>query len=95
MTKDNGGVSSARNYGVDNSMGEYISFVDSDDVVSPDYLSRAYTFLVKSGADFVIGELCGILNLNEVDNFKLDGTDKYDIYEYEKISKLKKMFIGK
>lgn len=38
--KTNGGLSSARNYGVDKASYEYVSFVDGDDVVVPRYLEQ-------------------------------------------------------
>lgn len=37
--KENGGVSSARNLGLDNARGEWITFVDSDDYIEQDFLS--------------------------------------------------------
>jgi glycosyltransferase involved in cell wall biosynthesis len=49
----NGGIASARNAGLEHAAGEYICFVDQDDVMHPDMLSVLYADLVTSGADFV------------------------------------------
>lgn len=41
--KKNGGQSSARNTGLNIATGEYISFVDSDDIIAPDMIEKLYT----------------------------------------------------
>lgn len=43
--KENGGVSSARNAGMDIASGKFISFVDGDDYISYDYISKLYDLL--------------------------------------------------
>lgn len=40
IRQDNSGVSHARNVGLEASCGEYISFIDADDLVAPDYVQR-------------------------------------------------------
>lgn len=49
--KENGGLSDARNYGVERASGELVSFVDSDDYVAPDYLEYLWHLMEKHGCD--------------------------------------------
>ena len=53
--KSNGGVSSARNLGIDNIGGGYLTFVDSDDIVKPQYLEHLYLGSMNGKADYVVG----------------------------------------
>lgn len=52
--KENGGLSEARNAGIDASSGKYLMFVDSDDYIAPDMVKKLYDALVAADADMSI-----------------------------------------
>lgn len=55
--KKNGGVSSARNYGIMQANGEYISFIDSDDFIDDRYVESMFDLMDKSIDMVVLGHL--------------------------------------
>ncbi len=49
--KKNGGLSDARNYGIERATGDYIVFIDSDDYLHKDYLKTLYEACVDNDAE--------------------------------------------
>lgn len=60
--KQNGGLSDARNVGIEMASGEYLTFVDSDDYVSTKYLQILLENLLSSRADI---SSCSFCDVNE------------------------------
>lgn len=59
--KENGGVSSARNIGLDMAIGDYIFFVDADDTIQPDTLNIMLQAIHKTQSDISV---CGYITLS-------------------------------
>ena len=54
--QSNQGVSKARNYGMDVATGNFITFVDSDDYVMPNYLEELFEALKSTGSQIAISD---------------------------------------
>lgn len=54
--KPNGGLSSARNAGLDLALGQYITFVDSDDIIAPDMVEHLLALAEVHRADLVVSD---------------------------------------
>lgn len=74
--KANGGLSSARNVGIENATGELISFCDSDDYMFPEMLNKLAKYLIKCNADIA----CCRYASNEVPK---SSREKIQLIEYE------------
>lgn len=76
VPKKNGGVSSARNCGLKIMTGDYVMFVDADDIVSINYVEKLLVEVKKS--DYKIA-ICDY----SIDNFEmLDKKSNYEMKEY-------------
>ena len=74
--KEHGGVSDTRNFGMMHSQGEYLSFVDADDWISPDVYSNAYRLAKENDSDIVFWDMAKV---------SPDGTEKKEAYEMQTV----------
>ena len=65
IEQQNGGLSAARNTGILNAKGEFITFIDGDDFVDPTYLEELYHAALRNDSEIVIGSY---KEFNEEDN---------------------------
>lgn len=68
-TKKNGGLSDARNFGIERAKGKYIGFVDSDDLIAADMYQKLYEKAESENADVV---LCGFYKFSDKEKFRPD-----------------------
>lgn len=81
--KENGGLSSARNVGIEQSSGKYIWFIDSDDYINPDSIDIILKMAQKN-FDLIIGSYCEVFQDGSVidDCLKEPRDEKILPYKY-------------
>lgn len=91
--KANGGLSSARNAGMDIATGEYIGFVDSDDSIRPNFFEILYDNLLKTDSDVSV---CRFLNCTTQEGDQTIAKQaENDLITFTSEESIINMFIGK
>lgn len=95
ITIENAGVSNARNIAVSNAAGEYIIFMDSDDVLADGFFERAYSIAKQTNVDYIVGGVKNVVSIDEhTANIVFSNNPKYTIYTGDEVNQLKPCFIG-
>ncbi len=68
--KQNGGLSDARNRGIEESAGEFICFIDSDDYIAKNMLSTLYRLIIDNDADIACCSAMDVFEGKEVSQVK-------------------------
>lgn len=79
IQKTNSGVSETRNVGLAQAQGEYILFVDSDDLMADYAIDKLYFAAIEQGADYVYG---GIKKFNSIKTWTIKAHDDTHLFSY-------------
>lgn len=86
--KQNGGLSDARNYGMERAKGDFYAFIDSDDVLHKDFFSILLKVQKQENADIVSTDMALFYDHNELEHlYKLNVDYTYNIYKGNNILK--------
>lgn len=69
--KENGGLSDARNKGIDIAKGSFLTFIDSDDLITKDYLKFLYELAITNSADISI---CSLEEFSDDSDYSISET---------------------
>lgn len=83
--KKNGGLSSARNYGIEKANGKYLMFIDSDDYIDYNMVEKLYDAILKNNVDIS----CCAMYL-EYDDKTILTSNENDFY-YSRVQALKEL----
>lgn len=85
LNKLNGGLSSARNMGIEYSTGKYITFIDSDDTVSNNILENLYINLINNDCDISV---CNVKDIYDDGTILSNNLDYHEVVSNKEAIKL-------
>lgn len=93
--KENEGVSSARNLGIEKAQGDYICFIDSDDYVANYFVEGLLTAIKITGADISCIQYKSVGEKQKWQFRKSFNPESFPIEDYDTVSGMKQLFSGK
>ena len=89
-SKENGGLSSARNYGINYAKGKYIGFIDSDDYVEGSFISKMLKKAKENDSDIVVCDINSFYEDNSKPSHILEGLN----HKYPNLDSRKRLLVS-
>lgn len=86
FTKVNGGASSARNLGLDNAQGKYITFIDADDWVDENHLEVLINNIKENNSDMAVSSIKKFDNVSKF-GFRVHSKQEKYLLNYNKLNR--------
>ena len=80
LCKENGGLSDARNYGIKHATGVYITFIDGDDSIAPDYIKHLYDCMTETKSDISVSSLKIVYETEDNEQPAISCTPHYAVF---------------
>ena len=94
ILQNNSGVSNARNRGTEIATGNYVMYVDSDDIIGKTVIQEGLHCLTETGASFAFAAIQHISSYNQFSDELSEEASAYFVYAKDEIDKIRSVFLA-